>query len=44
MKHPQTISDVARQGGKVSKADRSDAMRKAVLARWHKTRKEQGHE
>lgn len=44
MKKPKTISDLAKMGGKarwksVSKADRSDAMRKAVKARWSKRTK-----
>ncbi len=41
MKKPKTISDLAQMGGKarwkgVSKDDRSEAMRKAVKARWSK--------
>jgi hypothetical protein len=39
MTKPQTITQVAQMGGKarwqgVSKADRSEAMRRAVQARW----------
>lgn len=43
------ITRHARKAGKArwkgtTKAERSEAMRKAVLARWSKTRKEQGHD
>lgn len=43
------ITRHARKAGKArwkgtTKAERSAAMRKAVLARWSKTRQEQGHE